>query len=115
MGRRRQSGQASVETVGVAVGLALVALIGWQVLVAANAWQSVQHAARIAARAGQVGAPVERAALAALPGRLATRATITIRSRSNGERWVRVRVPIPRVTRWIGGLGTVTGDAKVIA
>ena len=78
MGRRgrRECGQAAVEMVGVAIVLGVLTLVGWQAVLAAYAWQTAQGAARTAARAGSVGAPVERAALAALPGHLARRATV---------------------------------------
>lgn len=98
---------------GVAMGLVLLVLVGWQAVVAAHAWQTVQGAARVAARAGSVGAPVERAALAVLPDRLARRASITRVTRADGSSRVRVRVPIPSVVPWLGPLGSVGADADV--
>jgi pilus assembly protein CpaE len=113
MRRGHQRGQAAVETIGVAIALAFLTLVGWQAVVAAYTWQTVQSAARTAARAGSVGAPVERAALAVLPDRLATRATVATLRDQSGHVRIRVRVPIPRVLFGRGGMGTVTGEAPV--
>ena len=109
--RRRERGQGSVELLGVAVAIGFLALVGWQAMLAAYAWQTAQGAARIAARAGSVGAPVERAALAALPGRLATRANVMYARDRSGVVRVTVRVPIPRVLSGRGSFGAVDGVA----
>ncbi len=109
----RQRGQAAVEIVGVAIALGFLTLVGWQAVVAAYAWQTAQSAARTAARAGSVGAPVERAALAVLPHDLATRATVVMVTDPAGRMHVRVRVPIPMVMSGRGAMGTVVGDATV--
>lgn len=106
-------GQAAVETIGVAMGLALLVLIGWQAIVAAHTWQTAQSAARVAARAGSVRAPVERAALAVLPDRLARRASITQVTGPDGRSRVRVQVLIPSVLPWLGSLGTVDARQEV--
>lgn len=92
----RQRGQAMVEVVAVALSMAFVTLVGWQAVVAAYAWQTAQGAARTAARAGLVGAPVERAALAVLPDHLATRAKVTQPTTREGAH-VRVSLRVPRV------------------
>lgn len=97
----------------MAVVLGVLTLVGWQAVLAAHAWQTAQAAARTAARARLVGAPVERAALAALPGRLARRATITTAGGSTGPSRVRVSVVIPRVLPGRGSFGVVTGDAAL--
>jgi hypothetical protein len=108
-----ERGQAAVEVVGVAFALAFLTMVGWQAVLAAHAWQAAQGAARTAARAGLVGAPVERAALAVLPRRLATRAMVTLRTDRSGGAHVRVRVPVPRILSPRGGLGWVTGEAEI--
>ena len=113
MQRERQRGQSAVETVGVAIALAFLTLVGWQAVLAAYAWQTAQGAARTAARAGSVGAPVERAALTVLPNHLATRATVTSTRGPDGQARVRVRVSIPRALPGWGGMGTVGADAQV--
>lgn len=113
MRKERQRGQAAVETVGVAVALGFLTLVGWQAVVAAYTWQTAQSAALTAARAGLVGAPVERAALAVLPGRLATRATVEIVTEPSGRSRVRIHVPVPRVVSGRGTMGTVVGEASV--
>ncbi len=99
--------------IGVAIGVVVLTFLGWQLLVAANAWQTAQHAARVAARAGQVGAPVKQAALAALPNRLATRAVIVTRTDATGVEHVRVRIPIPGVVRGFGAFGSVSAETRI--
>lgn len=107
--RRREGGQAAVEVLGLAIVLGVLTLIGWQAVLAAHAWQTAQAAARTAARARLVGAPVERAALAALPGLLAGRATVASTTTSR----VLVRVAVPRVLPGRGSFAVVSGDAAV--
>ena len=97
----------------MAIVLGVLTLAGWQAVLAAHAWQTAQAAARTAARARLVGAPVERAALAALPGHLARRATVITRGGSVGEERVRVSVVVPRVLPGRGSFGVVSGDAGV--
>ena len=112
MSRHRQHGQASVEILGLAVALGIALLIGWQVLLAAHTWQAAQSAARTAARAGSVGAPVRRAALAVLPDRLAARARV--REVAHGPaRTVEVRIAIPSVLPFVVTFGAVSGEAEV--
>jgi hypothetical protein len=113
MRRERQRGQSAVETVGVAIVLAFLTLVGWQAVVAAYAWQTAHSAAHIAARAGSVGAPVERAALTVLPNHLATRAMVTSTRGADGRRRVRVQVRVPRVLPGRGGMGAVVGVGQV--
>lgn len=96
----------------MALALAVALLVGWQALVAAHTWQAAQSAARSAARAGSVGAPVARAALTVLPDRLATRARVRM-LRGAGAATVEVRIAIPSVVPWIDSLGSVSGAAAV--
>ena len=91
--RGAQRGQATVELVALLPALLLVALVGWQLAVAAYSWTAAGGAARAGARAAEVGAPAREAALAALPGRLARGARVE-EGRDGG---VRVRVEVPRV------------------
>lgn len=95
------------------MGIALVVLVGWQAIVAAHTWQTAQSAVRVAARAGQVGAPVKRAALTVLPARLAKRAQITQITSATGASHVRVQLTIPAVLPWVGGLGTVDAEQEI--
>ena len=97
----------------MAIVLGVLTLVGWQAVLAAHAWQTAQAAARTAARARLVGAPVERAALAALPGHLAGRATVIGEGGSPGAGRVRVSVVVPRVLPGGGSFGVVSGDAAV--
>ena len=85
-------GQASVSFIAIVplllvacLVLVQVAVVGW------SAW-SAANAARAGARAELVGAEVEPAARAALPGALAGRADVEV-----GERLVRVEVRAPKL------------------
>lgn len=86
--------------------LVLVALIGWQLAVAAYAWTAAGGAARAGARAAEVGAPAREAALAALPGRLARGARV-----EEGRGGVRVRVEVPRVVPLLPRLPAIAVEA----
>ncbi len=81
--------------------LVLVALIGWQVVVAAHTWTVAGGAARAGARANEVGAPYERAARGSLPAGAARRADIAARTARTGTVRVRVELPVRRVPAWI--------------
>lgn len=109
-----QAGQSSVEVVGIAILLGVIALVAWQGLVVAHTWQAAQSAARTAARAGSVGAPAQRAALAVLPDRLARRARVTTEWRG-GRESVRVRLRVPVVVASFGDIGVaVEASAEVV-
>ncbi len=97
----------------MAIVLGVLTLVGWQAVLAAHAWQTTQAAARTAARARLVGAPVERAALAALPDHLARRATVITGRGSAGPARVRVSVDVPRVLPGRGSFGVVSADAAL--
>jgi pilus assembly protein CpaE len=92
-----ESGQASVELIGTLPALVLVALIGWQLLVAGQtAWLSA-NAARVAARAVAVGRDRDAAARSALPSSLARGMKVS----NAGDGRVRVSVPVPLLlSRW---------------
>ena len=98
-----------MELVALLPLLVLVALIGWQLAVAAYAWTVASGAARAAARAEEVGAPAAAAALAVLPGRYAQSAKV--RTGAGGD--VRVRVTVPPVVPLVPrpGLGSVEARA----
>ena len=68
--RRREDGQASVETVALLPLVVLVGALLWQAVVAGQALWLSGAAARAAARAAAVGADPEAAARATLPPRL---------------------------------------------
>src|SRR5436309_9978154 len=90
---RSESGQASVELVGL---LPLVAVIGfalWQAVVAGQAAWLAGSAARAAARADAVGGDPRAAAAELLPGSL--RRGLKVELPSPGT--VRVRVAVPSV------------------
>ena len=86
-----ERGQASVELLGVLPALLLVVLVAWQFALAGHAAWLAGNAARVAARAGAVGADPARAARRAVPSRL--RHDLVVAER-DGDR-VDVRVPIP--------------------
>src|SRR5881392_4002273 len=103
---RSESGQASVELVGL---LPLVAVIGfalWQAVVAGQAAWLAGSAARAAARASAVGGNPRDAAGALLPASL--RHGLRVELPSGGT--VRVRIGVPSV---VGGgrLATFTSSA----
>ena len=88
--RRREVGQASVETVALLPLVVLVGVLLWQAVVAGQALWLSGAAARSAARAAAVGADAEAAARGALPPRL--EAGLRVRAAGAGVR-VAVRVP----------------------
>jgi hypothetical protein len=88
--RRREVGQASVETVALLPLVVLVGVLLWQAVVAGQALWLSGAAARSAARAAAVGADAEAAARGALPPRL--EAGLRVRATGAGVR-VAVRVP----------------------
>ncbi len=104
MKRRRDSGQAAVELLGVVCALVLCAAVLGQLVVAAHTWQMVRHAAQVAARAERVGAPPIEAARAVLPVALAARAEI---SHSSDPALVSVGVAVPSLLPWVGDVGRV--------
>jgi pilus assembly protein CpaE len=63
-----ESGQATIETVGVLPMLLLLLLILWQIVLVGLTFVFSGHAARAGARAFAVGDPVQEAALKAIPG-----------------------------------------------
>ena len=89
------SGQASVELIGILPAVVLVCLIGWQLLLAGQtAWLSA-NAARVAARAVAVGRDRDAAARSALPASLARGMKVS----DAGDGRVRVSVPVPLLLR----------------
>jgi hypothetical protein len=91
MNLRDESGQASVELLGLLPYLLLAGLVVWQLLLATWAVTSASNAARTGSRVESRGGDGRKAALDALDGRLREHAL----SRISGERAeVRVRVPI---------------------
>ncbi len=104
--RRDQRGQAALELIALLPALALCALLGWQLAVAAYAWTVAGGAARAGARAAEVGAPAQAAALAALPGRYARGARVD----ADGRR-VRVRVGVPAALPFMPATGVAAEAA----
>jgi hypothetical protein len=87
-----QSGQASVELIGVLPFVVLVTAIGWQLVLAGQAaWMSA-NAARAGARAQTVGRDPEAAARSALPR--AMRRGLEVERKKGGAVRVRLRVPL---------------------
>lgn len=104
---RHQTGQASVELVGVLPLGVLACAVVWQLALAGHAAWSVGSAARAAARAEAVGSDPGRAARRALPGTLERELKVT-----PGEGGgVRVTVRIPAVGG-ILALGGVSATAR---
>lgn len=90
MARRRESGQATVESLVAVPLLLLVGVVSLQLLVAGCALSVADGAAEAGALALAGGRSARAAALAALPGWARDRASITV---SGGE--VSVRLPPP--------------------
>jgi pilus assembly protein CpaE len=88
-----ESGQASVEFVGILPAVLLVVLVGWQLLLAGQATWLAGNAARVAARAQAVGADPDRAARDALPSYLRRHLEVTA-DEPRGRVRVRLRVPL---------------------
>ena len=88
----RSRGQASIETALLLPALLVLTLACWQALLVGWTAISAEHAARVAARARLVGAPLQPAAASALPG--AMRGDLQVIA-SDGA--VSVRVSVPRV------------------
>jgi pilus assembly protein CpaE len=107
---RAQDGQATVEFLGLLPVLALVALLGWQAVVAGQAAWLAGTAAREAARARALGHDPTVAARRALPGGLRPGLRVT----RDGDDGVRVEVAVPVVAG--GGrarLGSVGAQARM--
>ena len=106
---RAQEGQATVEFLGLLPVLVLVALLGWQAVVAGQAAWLAAGAAREAARAQALGADPAAAARRALPPRLRH----GLRVSRDGDDGVRLRLVVPLVVRAGAGLGTVDARARM--
>jgi pilus assembly protein CpaE len=70
-----ESGQATIETVGILPMLLLLLLVLWQIVLVGLTFVFSGHAARAGARAFAVGDPVQPAALKAIPGAWAGNST----------------------------------------
>jgi pilus assembly protein CpaE len=90
-GREPESGQASVEFLGVLPAALLVTLTCWQLALAGQAAWLSGNAARVAARAQAVGRDPEAAARSALPSYLSD--DLVVRG-WGGRVTVRVAVPL---------------------
>lgn len=90
----RQEGQAAVELIALLPAVALSALVGWQLLVGAQAWLHAAGAARAGERAAVVGADPVAAARAAVPAGWGRRLGV---EPAAGGRPLRVRVRVPAV------------------
>lgn len=92
--------------------LLVLALVGWQISVAAHAWLAAGGAARAGARAEAVGAPAAEAARLTLADGHAASAQVDLVAHRDGER-VRVRLRIPSVLPWLPDPGRVTSSVTV--
>ena len=89
---RRESGQASVEMVGLLPAVVLAAAVAWQLALAGHAAWACANAARVAARAQLVGEDARVAARSALPRHLER--GLRVRTRDGSAVRVTVRVPL---------------------
>ena len=90
-----ETGQASVELVGVLPLALLVVAIAWQLALAGHAAWMCANAARVAARAEMVGRDPKAAARSALPRSLER--GLSVERTASGA--VRVRLPVPLILR----------------
>ena len=104
--RRSESGQTTVEFVGVLPLVAIVAFALWQAMVAGQAVWLAGSSARAAARASAVGGDARAAAAELLPRSL--RHDLRVDTPSGGT--VRVRIGVPSVIG-TGRLATFTSTA----
>ena len=88
-----ESGQATVEFLGVLPAALLIVLVAWQLLLAGQATWLAGNAARVAARAQAVGGDPAGAARGALPSYLRPHLEVAA-DRRHGRVDVRVRVPL---------------------
>lgn len=107
--RGAQNGQSAVELVALVPALLVLALVSWQIAVAAHAWTLAQGSARAGARAHEVGAPVAPAARGVLPAGYARRARVD----TPRDDRVRVRLAIPRVVPFGPAPGDVAATARL--
>jgi hypothetical protein len=98
--RDHETGQASIELVALLPALAILALLGWQVVAAAHEWTLVQSAARSAARAQEVGAPAREAAVRVVGPLRARGITVAAAADRAGDTRVTVRLPGIRRAPW---------------
>jgi pilus assembly protein CpaE len=97
-GTDSERGQVSVEFLGTLPAVLLVALVGWQLLLAGHAAWLAGNAARVAARAEAVGRDPVVAARGALPSYL--REDLEVAQGDGGRRLnVRLRIPF-LLERW---------------
>lgn len=96
---RSESGQASVELVGVLPFVVVVAVALWQVALAGHAMWAGAAAARAAARAEAVGGDARRAALTLLPTRARRGASVRVRDGAV-ELSVPIRAVLPGAVVW---------------
>ena len=108
--RPAESGQTVVELVALLPALVLIGLVGWQMALAGYAWIVADGAARAGARAAEVGAPPERAALAVLPAGYGPSAHAT---RDDSAHLLRVRVRVPGVLPLVPSLGSAGAQAPL--
>ncbi len=90
-----ESGQATVEFVGVLPILAVAVLALWQLLLFGMTFVFAGHAARAGARALAVGVPVTSVAVKNLPTAWRNGTTVTDSTDGQGQGQVNVSVPMP--------------------
>jgi pilus assembly protein CpaE len=97
-GKDSERGQVSVEFLGTLPAALLLALLGWQLVLAGQAIWLAGNAARVAARAQAVGSDPVAAARSSLPGYFRRHARIATGG-GDGQVNVRIRVPF-LLARW---------------
>jgi hypothetical protein len=108
-GTNSESGQASVEFLGVLPAVLLAALAAWQFAIAGHALWAAGNAARVAARADAVGADPRPAARQALPAYLRR----GLRVDGGDGRAIAVRLRVPFVLGAAGSPLRVSASAAL--
>ncbi len=109
-----ESGQATVELVGVLPMLVLVLLAVWQIVLVGTTFVFAGHAARAGARALAVGDPVASAAKADLPGAWQGGAAVREGQEVKGSQTVYVSVPVPLLLPGLMSLPSIQSSARTV-
>ena len=109
-----ESGQATVEFLGVLPVFLIVALVIWQIVLVAATFVFAGHAARAGASALAVGNPVASAAKAGLPSAWRAGTEVTDSTSSGAVGTVTVATDVPLLFPGLGVIPIHTSDSTVI-
>lgn len=109
-----ESGQATVETVGVLPLAVLVLVALWQIVLVGTTFVFAGHAARVGARALAVGSPVASAATGDLPSAWQHGVTVSKSPDVQGSQSVNVSVPVPILLPGLMDVGAIHSSARTV-